>query len=1252
MGSLLESVGAHLSTTLLATSASCSVDALERVVHFTGAGADACFYANPSSTTATPTSSVAAAAAPSEGLRYWLNPSVRARPTIATCEITNLGAPFFSPLSTSVLRITASPLFRDGRCFPTRCVVSLATSAQRLDGVSVRPIVVKEWDLLSHAEAASSAVASITRTTEVPLRTLYHVASLMGSAVAEMGEVRLYLQLRFTGCTDSSDTHRIASVGLLYEQLGPAAEVLSMLQRRRQSTSCLSASAVHATPMSGSVFDTSTLVEEVEVTVASSSSSDVVAISQTPPRRPEKRLFIPAEGEAAAREEGESDAASPPHRSATKPRMEKSSSPDRHRSSTRRDSHKDTRTEREGSEEKREAAHSSGGGRETELVRVERALRLPPDPPFLPPSHASTASPHRTAVERTPLRGAPLPPRKMRTIVLAPSISPSLSSASSSSGSVVSSCGSPLPSPGSGTSSTPRSRSSVACAATPLAGVEKAAPPAPVATQTEVDEWHHAHCLARESDPQAGQRPSDQRLTSAKPSSLSPPPRQRSASAADSDMTDMELFSREAHSRERSSSAGVSNTRSNAAVLWEATSLLGTAPWMLRSLQSSRRASSVASAHSSRASSRERSSGIFAPQPAAAAEAAAGTQSGADVSFLPIAESHISVSEAAGAETSIMEQESPPLPATPSSSQAAAPPHSRVLSNTRSVGWKHASDRPEVTTTANMSFSQWRSALASEATTRVSPQLNPPRSVAWQTSGFVASSSPSLYTPAAAAPSRSATIATNSGSVYVPRLSFRNASQRQDVLPSLQPREVTNHQSSTVPARTTPPPPPPLPSQNKNLWPNAAARATAKAPTHAQYVVAEYGQPSWLRKQSATSKGAASAAALRGAASAETVRSASGGTSAFHVPLSVIPAAWLEDRKIGSKPPNPKHHGAPASRSQKSDSHTLATTSTTAPSKQHEATSSLPASSPADAFLAGSLPTAAAPPPPSSPPPQSRVLVHESTSSLNSSRSSASSRPPSVSVAAAAVETRLSSPPAVLMTQRNDADETPAVALPPPTLPLQEHRHLHHRRGRAANSNDGRISHRDPQRRSRSAPECRSARSSSSSAYSVAPRVAHRHREALDMQGEVQSFAVLKHHASRSSVGRRRLTIRPVTSRSAFLSSGTAAIADPSDVCFFIALEKTSGVAQLRDSIGFKVKGGKGGSATHCTACEVPILRGDHVEVWTGVQAFNSGVIHKKKVHRVECCLVIRCNRQLVTAVEMETAEEVGRASNLLQAKR
>ncbi|RNF09063.1 uncharacterized protein Tco025E_07146 [Trypanosoma conorhini] len=130
----------------------------------------------------------------------WCNTAVSTRDTVATCELAT--GDDFGPCSPALLWLRVRPAC-PGRAFPTACVISLATSAQRLDALALQDVVVRAWPL--HPAGAETTIA---------VRTLYHIAALLGAAPG--AGARVFLTLRFRGCCDASDTHRIAAVELRY----------------------------------------------------------------------------------------------------------------------------------------------------------------------------------------------------------------------------------------------------------------------------------------------------------------------------------------------------------------------------------------------------------------------------------------------------------------------------------------------------------------------------------------------------------------------------------------------------------------------------------------------------------------------------------------------------------------------------------------------------------------------------------------------------------------------------------------------------------------------------------------------------------------------------------------------------------------------------------------------------------------------------------------------------------------------------
>lgn len=308
---------------------SCSVDALERVVYFTGAGAAPCFYGYQpfSNYVATDQGSntgygVRQSSSNKKELSYWLNPAIDTRETAATCEILNLSSPLFSSTSTVMLRVEVTPLFADGRCFPTSCVLSLATSAQRLDGLSVRPVVLKEWHFPSPRKSTAqlspaNMVDPPTHSIQLPVRTIYNIASLLGPLPIRrddsMQHVRLFVHMRFAGCSDASGVHRIAAVRLQYEQIGSPHEVLRILHDRKEMAGrrqhllfseletekfWSSASAVEPTPPP---------LKEVEVLVENIDAEDCHSPPPAQPRSPSSPVALHSPPERSCTRHGASD---------------------------------------------------------------------------------------------------------------------------------------------------------------------------------------------------------------------------------------------------------------------------------------------------------------------------------------------------------------------------------------------------------------------------------------------------------------------------------------------------------------------------------------------------------------------------------------------------------------------------------------------------------------------------------------------------------------------------------------------------------------------------------------------------------------------------------------------------------------------------------------------------------------------------------------------------------------------------------
>lgn len=145
------------------------------------------------------------------------------------------------------------------------------------------------------------------------------------------------------------------------------------------------------------------------------------------------------------------------------------------------------------------------------------------------------------------------------------------------------------------------------------------------------------------------------------------------------------------------------------------------------------------------------------------------------------------------------------------------------------------------------------------------------------------------------------------------------------------------------------------------------------------------------------------------------------------------------------------------------------------------------------------------------------------------------------------------------------------------------------------------------------------------------------------------SFFVRKHHASRNGTGRRILTIR----RGAIEAAG-------GQLSTVIALKKlrggsSSGSAGVDGERPLLRPRGTSSSSNRTAEngtgeCRVGIAADDKLEVLSGGLAFSSGSIHQSKVHRPDCCLVLRCNGLLVAAVEMESEDEVRLAKAILSA--
>ncbi|CAD2212883.1 hypothetical protein ADEAN_000030100 [Angomonas deanei] len=155
-----------------------------------------------------------------DSLVYWLNPSANAQDTVALCQLRQLSSDLFHSQSLVLLNVVVEPAF-PGQCFPTTCVVSLAVGGQRLDELSTREIILKEWNMEESAEEDGNKY-----TLQLPVRTLYNITSIFIQSRSTSrtdpsvpADIPLYLGLRFTGCVDDSNSHRIASVVLKYANL-------------------------------------------------------------------------------------------------------------------------------------------------------------------------------------------------------------------------------------------------------------------------------------------------------------------------------------------------------------------------------------------------------------------------------------------------------------------------------------------------------------------------------------------------------------------------------------------------------------------------------------------------------------------------------------------------------------------------------------------------------------------------------------------------------------------------------------------------------------------------------------------------------------------------------------------------------------------------------------------------------------------------------------------------------------------------
>ncbi|KAG5490243.1 hypothetical protein JKF63_00362 [Porcisia hertigi] len=1144
-------VPGHVSTSFYAASSptgesSCSLDALERLVCFIGAGADACLFAvNPPQVEGPSTAALTATA---EGLRYWLNPSVRARQTTATCEITNLGPPFFVATSTSVLSISVAPLFRDGRCFPTRCVVSLATSAQRLDGVSLRPVVVTEWNMTLNE---STGVCMTT----VPLRTLYHLAVLISSSTPEtdIDQVRLYLQLRFMGCTDNSDTHRIAAVRLRYEQLGTAAEVLPQLLKRHQRVAArmmLPASSCDAKDYSGDpVSRAHAVLGRVDAGVATSRSTRGIAGNDVgdsnrgvgrfsaskmrcAPASPPSTEVGADQCESAAGVMQRQLLCSPPKRSATRPRSERSLSAGRSSSP-----HIETGSTIEEADDAR-------------LIRVERAQRFP-----LPlPMSASTAG------SEPPSCGGPWPPRKMRTIVLAPSISPSLCSSSAGTSPRGSS---PPSSPPPRTNAYPsgelhssssltgilRCRSLESCDR----GGSKDSVGAPTTTTTQnvrEPDLESTRADGRRSSPASAVQPSSQRHHHHEFS-----PTLRYTCSLETQKVSPEVVGSSSDPQPQPLCA-----TSDSAVLWSAISLLGTQPWALDSQSQSHVSASAASVAISRAPSCDCSASAIS------AESARGEPCWQTRRPTP---SRVFLDSGAGAHGANAPQpprlQQPPWRQMPLST---LDPNTSYRSSERRTAPLKRSSAAMTTSTRSADATvapslRWRGDVGS---THVSPQLHPPRSSAI-TLPLPSHSEPFCRSPI---PSKATTYASShrTTSAFVPRLLLRSGQRSAEVYvdPSTASRRDmgttkgssrNNGSATTSTTRASAS----LPSRGRGLWPKAVTPAATSPLLNAVSHRSATGDLHERRRMGRATISMSSPATLSVTPSSRLLANENAVPQAF----ANCAADMLSEDALTS-PRGSRLSTAPR------------------PSHRPQQVSSLLSVAiserTGDTLSVGSGDSAPLTPPQSPPPRQSRVLFH---------------RP-------ASTQPSWPAPPFAL-TPRTDAA---------PALPLQE---AHH-----GNRNQNRLLQ-------------RSATSLGSGCSSI--------NAVIGGHSVVHTFAVWKHHSSRRGAGRRRLRIeQPHPS----LSASTA-------IRFRIALDKER--PSISEWASMLLGRNSNTSETNSirtvnTSCEVCIRWMDTVEVWCGLHAYHSGLIHQSKVHQAECCLVIRCNSQLVTAVELESTEAVHTVRRLL----
>ncbi|KEG12866.1 hypothetical protein DQ04_01371130 [Trypanosoma grayi] len=201
-----------------------AVQALKRLLRATGVDPGNAFFSRRLTTSTTTSSSTSSPL--NRGLGdagAWCNYSVSARDTLATCELET--EDYFGPHSPALICVrvrAATP----GCSFPTSCVMSLSTSSQRMDELAVQDVIVKEWIM-----NPASCLDPEWMETTLSVKTVYHIACLLGKEPA--CGTRIFLTLRFVGCCDTSNTHRIAAVELLYtslRQLIPPAPVVAPKQ--------------------------------------------------------------------------------------------------------------------------------------------------------------------------------------------------------------------------------------------------------------------------------------------------------------------------------------------------------------------------------------------------------------------------------------------------------------------------------------------------------------------------------------------------------------------------------------------------------------------------------------------------------------------------------------------------------------------------------------------------------------------------------------------------------------------------------------------------------------------------------------------------------------------------------------------------------------------------------------------------------------------------------------------------------------